>query len=76
MPSSFHALTVQYGAVALLVRSQEAAVRCMRVQTRLMQLVSSGSRPMTLARRRVSPKVRSMKLEYRTRVQCPRGTRR
>ena len=32
---------------------------------RVRQLVSPGSRPMTLVRRRVSPKVRSMKLECR-----------
>jgi hypothetical protein len=39
------------------------------------QLVSPGSRPMTLTRRRVSPKVRSMKLEWRMRCQCSRGKR-
>jgi len=33
----------------------------------LMQLVSPGKRPMTLARRRISPKVRSMKFECRIR---------
>src|SRR6266516_3446151 len=40
------------------------------------QLVSPGSRPITLTRRRVSPKVRSMKLEWRIRRQCSRGKRR
>ena len=37
---------------------------------------SPGSRPMTFTRRRVSPKVRSMKLECRMRRQCSAGNRR
>jgi hypothetical protein len=37
---------------------------------------SPGSRPMTLTRRRDSPKLRSIKFECRTRVQCSRGNRR
>ena len=36
----------------------------------------AGSRPMTLVRRRVSPKVRSMKLECRIRWWCSAGNRR
>ena len=40
------------------------------------QVVSPGSRPITLVRRRVSPKVRSMKLEWRMRRQCSAGNRR
>ncbi len=39
-------------------------------------MCSPGSRPITLTRRRVSPKVRSMKLECRMRCQCSRGNRR
>src|SRR3954451_1152782 len=46
--------------------------RSSTAQTSPRQLVSPGSRPMTFTRRRVSPKVRSMKLECRTRVQCSR----
>ena len=38
--------------------------------------VEAGSRPMTFTRLRVSPKVRSMKLECRMRFQCSRGNRR
>jgi hypothetical protein len=36
---------------------------------------SPGSRPMTFTRRRVSPKVRSMKLEWRILRQCSAGNR-
>lgn len=41
--------------------------RSKTAQTSVRQLVSLGSRPMTLVRRRVSPKVRSMTLECRMR---------
>lgn len=40
------------------------------------QLVSPGKRPMILIRRRVSPKVRSMKLECLIRLWCRAGNRR
>jgi hypothetical protein len=40
------------------------------------QACSPGSRPITFTRRRVSPKVHSMKLECRSLVQCSRGKRR
>ena len=53
-----------------------AEARSSTAQTRLVTDSSPGRRPMTLTRRRVSPKVRSMKLECLTRVQCSRGNRR
>jgi hypothetical protein len=55
---------------------QPREARSSTAHTSDMQLVSPGSRPMTLTRRRVSPKVRPMKLECRVRVQCSRGKRR
>src|SRR6266702_7850017 len=42
---------------------QPREARSSTAQTRVRQLVSPGSRPMTLTRRRVSPNVLSMKLE-------------
>jgi hypothetical protein len=47
---------------------QPREARSSTAQTRLVQLVSPGSRPMTLTRRRYRRKVRSMKLECRTRL--------
>jgi hypothetical protein len=44
---------------------QPREARSSTAQTRDRQLGSPGSQPMTLTRRRVSPKVRSMKLEWR-----------
>jgi hypothetical protein len=55
---------------------QPAEARSSTAHTSDRQECSPGSRPITLTRRRVSPKVRSMKLECRTRVQCSRGNRR
>ena len=46
---------------------QPREARSSTAQTSDRQLVSPGSRPITLTRRRVSPKVRSMKLECRIR---------
>src|SRR5438094_445956 len=76
----------EQGATQVLEQPQPAGVmvnprqprdaRSSTAQTRVTQLVSPGSRPMTLTRRRVSPNVRSMKLECRTRLQCSRGKRR
>ena len=47
---------------------QPREARSRTAQTRVRQLVSPGRRPMTLVRRRVSPKVRSMKFECRIAV--------
>jgi len=46
---------------------QPLEARSKTAQTRVRQEVSPGSRPITLVRRRVSPKVGSMKLECRIR---------
>jgi tetrahydromethanopterin S-methyltransferase subunit E len=54
---------------------QPAEARSSTAHTSFRQECSPGSRPITLTRRRVSPKVRSMKFECRTRVQCSRGNR-
>jgi putative transposase len=54
---------------------QPAEARSSTAQTSVRQECSPGSRPITLTRRRDSPKVRSMKLEWRTRAQCSRGKR-
>ena len=60
--------------VAVTVKPrQPREARSSTAQTMLMQEVSPGNRPMTLARRRVSPKVRSMKLECRMRWWCSVG---
>src|SRR5713101_4762837 len=45
---------------------QPREARSRTAQTRVRQVVSPGSLPMTLVRRRVSPKVRSMKTPRRT----------
>ena len=55
---------------------QPCDARSSTAHTRVRQLVSPGSRPMTFTRRRVSPKLRSMKLECRIRFQCSTGNRR
>ena len=55
---------------------QPAEARSSTAHTRLMALVSPGNRPMTLVRRLVSPKDRSMKFECRTRPWCSTGNRR
>ena len=55
---------------------QPREARSSTAHTRLRQLASPGSRPMTFTRRRVSPKVRSMKLECRIRLWCSTGKRR
>ena len=52
---------------------QPREARSRTAQTRVRQLVSPGSRPMTLVRRRVSPKMRSMKLECRNPVMVLSG---
>jgi len=64
----------EQGAAQVLQEAQAPAVmvrprqpRSRTAKTRVMQLVSPGSRPMTLTRRRVSPNVRSTKLECRIR---------
>jgi hypothetical protein len=49
---------------------QPREARSSTAHTSDRQLVSPGSRPITLVRRRVSPKVRSMKLECRIRRWC------
>ncbi len=54
---------------------QPRLARSRTAHTSDRQLVSPGRRPMTLTRRRDSPKVRSMRLEWRMRVQCWRGKR-
>ena len=54
------------GVIASPRQPREA--RSSTAHTRLRQLASPGSRPMTFTRRRVSPKVRSMKLECRIRL--------
>ena len=46
---------------------QPVEARFSTAQTRLVTECSPGSQPMTLTRRRVCPKVRSMKLECRIR---------
>jgi len=56
--------------------SQPREARSSTAQTRVRQEVSPGRRPMTLVRRRVSPKVRSMKFECRIRRWCSAGNRR
>jgi trehalose 6-phosphate phosphatase len=51
-------------ALGVMVRPRHPRLaRSRTAQTRLRQEASPGSRPMTLVRRRVSPKVRSMRLE-------------
>jgi hypothetical protein len=55
---------------------QPREARSSTAQTRVRQLVSPGSWQMTLTRRRVSPEVRSMKLECRIRLWCSAGNRR
>ena len=47
-------------AVVMVRPRQPREARSRTAQTRVRQLVSPGSRPMTLVRRRVSPKVRSI----------------
>jgi hypothetical protein len=49
---------------------QPLDARSRTAQTRLRQLSSPGRRPITLIRRRVSPKVRSVRLEWRMRLWC------
>lgn len=67
----------QSGAELVMVNPRQPRdARSRTAHTSDRQLVSPGRRPMTLLRRRVSPKVRSMNLECRTRVQCSRGKRR
>jgi hypothetical protein len=62
--------------VAAVVRvkpGQPREARSSTAHTSDSQLVSPASRPMTLMRRRVWPKVRSMKLECRIRCRCSWG---
>jgi len=62
---------------AVMVRPrQPREARSSTAQTRVRQEVSPGRLPMTLTRRRVSPKVRSTKSECRMRWWCPAGNRR
>ena len=55
---------------------QPALVRASTAQTKETQVASLGSRPITLTRRRDSPKVRSNRLVWRMRRQCSAGKRR
>ena len=64
-------------AFGVMVRPRQPRLaRSSTAHTSDRQERSPGSRPMTLVRRRVSPKVRSMKLEWRMRCQCSAGNRR
>jgi hypothetical protein len=49
---------------------QPLDARSSTAQTRLRRLCSPGSRPITFTLRRVSPKVRSIRLEWRMRLRC------
>jgi len=49
---------------------QPLDARSSTAQTRLRQLCSPGSRPITFTLRLVSPKVRSIRLEWRMRLRC------
>jgi hypothetical protein len=62
---------VPVGAIVMPRQPREA--RSSTAHTRFTQLTSPGSRPITFTRRRVSPKVRSMKLECRIRRWCSTG---
>ena len=62
--------------IVWLTPRQPRLARSSTAHTRLRQDRSPGSRPMTFTRRRVSPKVRSMKLEWRMRAWCSAGKRR
>lgn len=55
---------------------QTRLARSSTAHTSDLQLTSPGSRPMTFVRRRVSPKLRSMKFECRIRRWCSVGKRR
>jgi hypothetical protein len=54
---------------------QPREARSSTAHTRLTHERSPGSRPITLTRRRVSPKVRSIRLVWRILGQCSRGNR-
>ncbi len=55
---------------------QPLEARSSTAQTRDRQLCSPGRRPITFIRRRVSPKVRSIRLVCRKRLRCSFGNRR
>ncbi len=63
-----------FRSAALSATSQPCEARSSTARTSVRQEASPGSRPMTLTRRRVSPKVRSMRLVCRILRQCSRGT--
>ena len=63
-------------AGVMVTPRQPRLARSSTAHTSDTQVASPGSRPITLTRRRVSPKVRSMKLECRIRRQCSVGKRR
>ena len=71
----WQALDVMPGCAAALINVQAPAARsaagCRAACGGRRRLVSPGSRPMTFTRRRVSPKVRSMKLECRDPLVMP-----
>jgi hypothetical protein len=69
-------LQAAQGGGVMVSPRQPLEARSSTAQTSDRQDCSPGSRPITLTRRRVSPKVRSIRLEWRIRFQCWRGNRR